>query len=110
MLFIKDIAVSLKDIRSIHYCKYDEKTTSDMKIVYIDGGKIYIKVESLDEYRDLVNLLTKTINTIDGQTSILKHRLEVANEYIETRKDNMLPEHYDDLKYIINECDLNSTW
>lgn len=45
----------------------------------------------------------RTLNT-------LKHRLNMANEYIEMRKDNMIPEHYDDLKYIINECGLNSSW
>lgn len=39
-----------------------------------------------------------------------KHRLETANEYIESRKENMLPEHYNDLKYILNECDLESKW
>ena len=41
---------------------------------------------------------------------LLEHRLEVADEFIEIRKKNMIPEHYDDLKYIINECDLNSSW
>ena len=41
---------------------------------------------------------------------LLEHRLEVADEFVEIRKKNMIPEHYDDLKYIINECDLNSSW
>jgi hypothetical protein len=41
---------------------------------------------------------------------LAKHRLKVANEYIETRKGHMLPEHYEDLKYIVNECDIDSSW
>lgn len=40
----------------------------------------------------------------------LEHRFDTANEYIESRKENMLSEHYDDLKYILNECDLESSW
>ena len=44
------------------------------------------------------------------EAEILKHRLEMANEYIESRKEHMIPEHYDDLKYILNECDLDSSW
>lgn len=39
-----------------------------------------------------------------------RHRLNVANEFIESRKEGMIPEHYNDLKYIINECDLESSW
>lgn len=54
---------------------------------------------SVGEAKVILNLIKKQ-----------KHRLEVANEYIESRKDNMIPEHYDDLKYIINECNLDSTW
>ena len=42
--------------------------------------------------------------------AINQHRLNTANEYIESRKENMLPEHYNDLKYILNECDLESGW
>ena len=41
---------------------------------------------------------------------LANHRLKVAKEYIETRKGHMLPEHYEDLKYILNECDINSSW
>lgn len=44
------------------------------------------------------------------ERNLYKYRLMVANEYIVSRKDNMIPEHYDDLKYIINECDLDSSW
>ena len=50
------------------------------------------------------------IEQLQQQNKLLKHRLETANDYIESRIDNMIPEHYDDLKYIINECDLNSSW
>lgn len=42
--------------------------------------------------------------------AINQHRLNTANEYIESRKERMIPEHYDDLKYILNECDLESSW
>lgn len=41
---------------------------------------------------------------------VLLHRLSTIYEYIESRKENMIPEHYDDLKYIIMNCDLESTW
>lgn len=49
-------------------------------------------------------------NKTQEENKLLKHRLEVANTHIESRVDNMIPEHYDDLKYILNECDLKSTW
>lgn len=57
---------------------------------------------------DLVRI--GSIKKLEDKNKLLKHRLEVANEYIESRKDNMIPEHYDDLKYILNECDLESSW
>lgn len=50
------------------------------------------------------------IEQLQQQNKLLKHRLKTANDFIEDRKENMIPEHYDDLKYIINECDLNSSW
>lgn len=56
---------------------------------------------------------TRELSAIETALNLIQkqqHRLKVANEYIESRKDNMIPEHYDDLKYIINECDLDSTW
>ena len=44
------------------------------------------------------------------QEVINQHRINTANEYIESRKEHMIPEHYNDLKYILNECDLESSW
>jgi hypothetical protein len=55
-------------------------------------------------------IILNLIQEQEKEMELLKHRLDVANEYIESRIDNMIPEHYDDLKYIINECDLDSTW
>ena len=54
--------------------------------------------------------LRKALENLIKGYKLLEHRLEVANDFIESRKKNMIPEHYDDLKYIINECDLNSSW
>ena len=50
------------------------------------------------------------LNNLVTKNKLYKHRLEIANEFIESRKEGMIPEHYDDLKYIINECDLESSW
>lgn len=61
----------------------------------------------------ITNALERMLNELDRlqkENKLYKHRLEVANEFIESRIDGMIPEHYDDLKYIINECDINSTW
>ena len=55
------------------------------------------------------NILNE-LDRLQKENKLYKHRLEVANEFIESRIDGMIPEHYDDLKYIINECDINSTW
>lgn len=52
------------------------------------------------------NLVSKIIE----ENVLLKHRLRTANEFIDSRKENMIPEHYDDLKYILNECDMESSW
>lgn len=75
-----------------------------------------------EEEKEAIESLNEFAYTIHGTLSVgeakvilnliqkQQHRLEVANEYIESRIDNMIPEHYDDLKYILNECDLDSTW
>lgn len=56
------------------------------------------------------NKYIKDLQNLKEENELYKHRLKVANEYIETRIGNMIPEHYDDLHYILNECDLESTW
>lgn len=56
------------------------------------------------------NECARLLNETEEENKLLKHRLETANDLIESRKENMIPEHYDDLKYIINECDLKSSW
>ena len=76
---------------------------------------IFKKLEDKEEvemiYRDSdIRFLEKYAQDKDKEIQILKHRLQTANEYIESRKENMIPEHYDDLKYIINESDLDSSW
>lgn len=55
---------------------------------------------------DVKNYLPKLLE----EKQLYKHRLDTANEFIESRKENMILEHYEDLKYIINECDLESSW
>lgn len=70
--------------------------------------KSYIKGfgDSEKKYNTVLadNIKLKTEN------ELYKHRLEVANEFIESRIDGLISEIYEDLKYIINECDLESTW
>lgn len=67
----------------------------------------------LNKYDNLIGdykQLFELVKRLKKENKLYKHRLEVANEFIESRIDGMIPEHYDDLKYIINECDINSTW
>lgn len=64
------------------------------------------KEEATKSYIECLNLLER----LQKENEILRHRLEVANEYIDDRKENMIIDHVIDLKYIINECDLDSTW
>jgi hypothetical protein len=49
-------------------------------------------------------------DTLQQENKLLKHRLETADDFIESRKNNMIIDHYNDLKYILNECDMESTW
>lgn len=67
MILLNDVCISLKDIRSIHYVDYGD--SRDMKIVYCDGGKIYIKVLNQHEYRAMVDLI---ISTIDKKYSMFR--------------------------------------
>lgn len=85
----------------------EEEAIERLKILecdctYFENGKCTYSQNKCQREQDIETAL----NLIQKQ----RHRLEVANEYIESRKDNMIPEHYDDLKYILNECDLESTW
>lgn len=74
--------------------------------IEILGHRIDEKFSSMEAFMDHI----KRIGQLELENELYKHRLEVANEFIESRKEAMIPEHYDDLKYIINECDLESTW
>jgi hypothetical protein len=64
----------------------------------------------VDEANESVTWWNNRFNAVNRDKTLYRHRLDTANEYIESRKDNMIPEHYNDLKYILNECDLESTW
>lgn len=82
-------------------CRELEETTKNtLKVIERLNKELQDTKEHLGEY----------LHEQEEENKLLSHRLEVANEYIESRKENMIPEHYDDLKYIINECDLDSTW
>lgn len=54
----------------------------------------------------------KEINKVKDleDLEIAKHRLVVANEFINCRKEHLIPEIYNDLQFIINECNLDETW
>lgn len=58
----------------------------------------------------VVKPILNLIKELKKENKLLKHRLEVANEFIESRQEVLIPENYEDLKYILNECDLESTW
>ena len=74
--------------------------------VEILGQKIDGSFESFKAFAKYL----KELQDLKEENELYKHRLEVANEFIESRQEAMIPEHYDDLKYILNECDLESTW
>lgn len=76
--------------------------STNTKEFYVLGHKL----DGVNSIEDFINYIHK----LDKENQQLKHRLVTANNFIEDRKENMIPEHYDDLKYIINECDLNSSW
>jgi uncharacterized coiled-coil protein SlyX len=62
------------------------------------------------EANESVTWWSNRFNAVNRDKTLYKHRLDTANEYIESRKENMIPDHYNDLKYILNECDLESSW
>ena len=66
--------------------------------------------EEVGEANESVTWWSNRFNAVNRDKTLYKHRINTANEYIESRKENMLPEHYNDLKYILNECDLESSW
>lgn len=84
------------------------------------GTKLINSVENLlKRYKELEKHISfyekngsykATIIELKEENKLLKHRLEVANEFIESRQEVLIPENYEDLKYILNECDLESTW
>ena len=68
--------------------------------------RVYTALEDKDGYIVDGDIQAKLVE----ENALLKHRLEVANEFIESRQEVLIPENYEDLKYILNECDLESTW
>ena len=64
----------------------------------------------LKENKRKIDNLRYANKNLRQNLNVARHRLNVANEFIDSRKEGMIPEHYNDLKYIINECDLESSW
>ena len=60
--------------------------------------------------RNAFNEIVSIYDNLIEKNKLLEHRLKTSDDFIESRKENMIIDHYDDLKYIINECDLESTW
>lgn len=60
--------------------------------------------------RNTFNEIVSIYDNLIEKNKLLEHRLKTSNDFIESRKENMIVDHYNDLKYIINECDLESTW
>lgn len=60
--------------------------------------------------RNAFNEIVSIYDNLIEKNKLLEHRLKTSNDFIESRKENMIIDHYNDLKYIINECDLESTW
>lgn len=60
--------------------------------------------------RNAFNEIVSIYDNLIENNKLLEHRLKTSNDFIESRKENMIIDHYNDLKYIINECDLESTW
>lgn len=57
-----------------------------------------------------IDLVLQLVSKLKSENALLKHRLETANDFIEIRIESLIPENYEDLKYILNECGLESTW
>lgn len=60
--------------------------------------------------RNAFNEIVSIYDNLIEKNKLLEHRLKTSDDFIESRKENMIIDHYNDLKYIINECDLESTW
>ena len=60
--------------------------------------------------RNAFNEIVSIYDNLIEKNKLLEHRLKTSDDFFESRKENMIIDHYDDLKYIINECDLESTW
>lgn len=60
--------------------------------------------------RNAFNEIVSIYDNLIEKNKLLEHRLKTSNDFIESRKENMIVDHYNELKYIINECDLESTW
>jgi len=96
--------------------EYEELIKDEPLIVVtrtIDNRSLYVNGVLIENAKSLLKVIRELhINNqkLKKQLKLYKHRLDVANNYIESRKENMIPEHYDDLKYIINNCDKESTW
>lgn len=71
---------------------------------------LYEKEEMHSVYSTKFSIQARKIKRLEKGLELYEHRLKVANEYIESRKEHMIPEHYEDLRYIINKCDLESSW
>lgn len=70
-------------------------------------------VDTFNRYFDLIKENKELKQSLINQNKLVelyKHRLDTANDFIESRKEHMIIDHYDDLKYIINECDIESSW
>lgn len=60
--------------------------------------------------RNAFNEIISIYDNLIEKNKLLEHRLKISNDFIESRKEHMIKDHYNDLKYIINKCDLESTW
>ena len=72
--------------------------------------KRYKELEKHISFYEKNNSYKERIIELKEENALLKHRLETANDFIESRIESLIPENYEDLKYILNECDLESTW
>lgn len=57
--------------------------------------------QMLKEKNIAIDKLMQEIAKKNQQIKLLEHCLKTVNDFIESRKENMIPEHYDDLKYMI---------
>ena len=102
-------------ITEVHSVQTVNGVTSGVKVleffpedehIEILGHKMDSKFSSMEEFEAHI----KRVGQLEMENKLYKHRLKVANEFIDSRKESIITEHYDNLKYILNECDLNHTW